>query len=121
MKHNFLDLLRLRRTRYDLTNQSTLPKEEIFQLLQRAVKHAPSAFNSQTTRVLLLCAGKHKQFWQLVRHELQQIVPAEKYTDGHFCFPKNKKAERLWDYVCIILWGTKWKILSRSYVFSWLL
>lgn len=79
MKQNFLDLLQLRRTRYDLTNKSTLPKDEIVKLLQTAVKHTPSAFNSQSARALLLCGDKHKQFWQLARHELQQIVPADKF------------------------------------------
>ncbi len=80
MKQQFLEAIQQRRTRYDLTNKSTLPKEEIEKLVQTAVKHAPSAFNSQSTRVLILCGSKHEQFWQLVRHELQQIVPPEKFA-----------------------------------------
>lgn len=80
MKHEFLDLMKLRRTRYDLTNKSTLPKEEIVKLVQQCVKHAPSPFNSQSTRVLLLCGVRHKQFWDIARHELQQIVPPEKFA-----------------------------------------
>ena len=79
MKTAFLDLIEHRRTRYDLTAKSTLPKEELVRLLQTAVKHTPSAFNSQSARVLLLCGEKHKQFWQIARHELQQRVPTEKF------------------------------------------
>lgn len=79
MKENFLHQIQQRRTRYDLTNKSTLPKEELVQLIQMAVKHTPSAFNSQSTRVLLLCADKHKQFWDIARHELQEVCPPEKF------------------------------------------
>ena len=84
MKHEFLDLIKQRRTRYDLTSQSTLPKEEIVQLIEQCVLHAPSPFNSQSTRVLLLCGARHQQFWQLVKHELQGVIPPEHFapTEG---------------------------------------
>ena len=106
MKQSFLDLLQLRRTRYDLTNKSTLPKEEIVKLLQAAVKYTPSAFNSQSARVLLLCGDKHKQFWQLTRHELQQIVPDEKFA------PTEKKLAAFEDAYGTILFFEDWSIVE---------
>ena len=80
MKQNTIDLLKQRRSRYDLTAKSTLPKDEIIQLVQECVKHTPSPFNSQSTRVLLLCGERHKQFWDIAKHELQQIIPADKFA-----------------------------------------
>lgn len=80
MKHEFVDLIKLRRSRYDLTDKSTLPKEELVKLVQENVRHTPSPFNSQSTRVLILCGARHKQFWEIAKHELQQIVPAEKFA-----------------------------------------
>ena len=80
MKQDFLDLIKQRRSRYDLTNKSTLPKEEIVKLVQECVLHTPSPFNSQSTRVLLLCDARHQQFWQIVKHELQAIIPPEKFA-----------------------------------------
>lgn len=80
MKENFINLLKERRSRYDLTDKSTLPKEEIVKLIQECVKHTPSAFNSQSTRVVLLCGAQHKQFWDIAKHELQQIVSAEHFA-----------------------------------------
>ncbi len=80
MKHEFLDLIKQRRSRYDLTNQSTLPKDEIVQLLEQCVLHTPSPFNSQSTRVLLLCGARQAQFWQLVKHELQSIISPENFA-----------------------------------------
>ncbi|MBQ3666503.1 MAG: nitroreductase family protein [Elusimicrobiaceae bacterium] len=80
MKHEFLDLIKLRRSRYDLTNKSTLPKEELVKLLQTCVLHTPSPFNSQSSRMVLLCDARHRQFWQIVKHELQAIIPPEKFV-----------------------------------------
>ena len=80
MKQEFLDLIKQRRSRYDLTDKSTLPKEEIVKLVQENVKYTPSPFNSQSTRVLILCADRHKQFWEIAKHELQQIIPPEKFV-----------------------------------------
>ncbi len=80
MKQEFVDLIKLRRSRYDLTNKSTLPKEEIVQLVQQCVLHTPSPFNSQSTRVLLLCGARHQQFWQIAKHELQAIIPPENFA-----------------------------------------
>lgn len=80
MKHETIALMQQRRSRYDLTSQATLSDKEIEKLVQECVKHTPSAFNSQSTRVLILCAAPHTQFWEIVRHELQQIIPPEKFT-----------------------------------------
>ncbi len=80
MKQESIDLIKQRRSRYDLTSKSTLPKDEIVRLVQQCVKHTPSPFNSQSTRVLLLCGERHKQFWQIAKHELQSIVPPEKFA-----------------------------------------
>ena len=92
MKHKFLDLIKLRRSRYDLTNKSTLSKAEIVKLVQQCVLHTPSPFNSQSTRVLLLCGASHQQFWDIVRHELVQRI-VEAYEAGHLNAPGKKDAE----------------------------
>ena len=80
MKQEFLNYIKQRRSRYDLTDKSTLSQQELVTLVQECVKHTPSPFNSQSTRVLLLCGQRHQQFWDIVRHELQQIIPADKFA-----------------------------------------
>lgn len=80
MKHAFLDLIRKRRSLYNLTNKSTLSQAEIVKLVQENVKHTPSPFNSQGTRVLILSGVSHVQFWQIVRNELRKIIPADKFS-----------------------------------------
>ncbi len=77
---SFLNLVQQRRSRYALSDKSPLTDEQLKNLLEETVKQAPSAFNSQSARVLLLLSKKHTQFWQLVRGELQKVVPAEKFA-----------------------------------------
>jgi hypothetical protein len=69
-----------RRSRYQLTDKSPLSNAKIVALVQEAVKQAPSAFNSQSTRVLVLFGKKHTQFWKLVKEELKKIVPASSFA-----------------------------------------
>ncbi len=106
MKQNFTDLIQMRRSRYDLTSKSTLPKEEVLKLIQTCVKHAPSPFNSQSTRVLLLCGARHKQFWDIARHELQQICPPEKFA------PTEKKLAAFSAAYGTILFFEDWSVVE---------
>ena len=75
-----LDLAQKRRSCYNLTNQIPFSQTQLIELVQEAVKQAPSAFNSQSARVLVLLNEKHTQFWQLVLTELKKVVPPENLT-----------------------------------------
>lgn len=75
-----LDLAQKRRSCYALTNKIPLTEEQLVTLVQTAVKHAPSAFNSQSSRVLILLGKRHHAFWQLTLNELKKIVPPENFT-----------------------------------------
>lgn len=79
-KNCFLEALIRRRTRYVLTDKSPVSDETLIQTVQTAVQHAPSAFNSQGTRAVVLLNARHKEFWQLVLSALRQLVPADKFA-----------------------------------------
>lgn len=49
----FLDLVRKRRTIYALGTNSEYSKEDIENRIREIVKQVPTAFNSQTTRVVV--------------------------------------------------------------------
>lgn len=40
----------------------------------------PSAFNSQSTRVVLLLGKSHKKLWNIVKDALRKIVPGEAFA-----------------------------------------
>ena len=80
MERSFSEALKQRRTYYSITNQSPIPDQEIECIVNMTVRHVPSAFNSQSTRVVLLLGESHKKLWQIVKDALKKIVPAEAFV-----------------------------------------
>ena len=82
MERSFCEALKNRRTYYSITNQSLIPDEEIHKIVNFAVTHVPSAFNSQSTRVVVLLGDSHKKLWDIVKAALKKIVPAEAFVQS---------------------------------------
>ncbi len=80
MERSFSEALKQRRTYYSITNQSPISDQEIECIVNMTVRHVPSAFNSQSTRVVLLLGESHKKLWQIVKDALKKIVPAEAFV-----------------------------------------
>lgn len=77
MRKSFEEALKHRRTYYSITNQSPISDEEIEKVIHLAVTHVPSAFNSQSTRAVLLLGEHHKKLWNIVKDSLRKMVPPE--------------------------------------------
>ena len=54
MTRDFKEALRHRRTYYHITDSSPISDEQIKEIIDFAVMNVPSAFNSQSTRIVLL-------------------------------------------------------------------
>lgn len=74
-----INSIKKRRSHYLLTRKSPVPDERIQELVNDAVLHTPTAFNSQNGRVLVLLNEHHDRFWQITRDALKAIVPAEQF------------------------------------------
>ena len=72
---SFLDHIKGRRTIYAVGKNVPLTPEQIESVIKEAVNHSPSAFNSQTSRIVTLFGESHLQFWNVVRETLRKIVP----------------------------------------------
>ena len=72
---SFLDYIKQRRTIYAVGKNVALTPEQIESVIKEAVNHSPSAFNSQTSRIVTLFGDSHLQFWNIVRETLRKIVP----------------------------------------------
>ncbi|PNK60677.1 nitroreductase family protein [Psychrobacter sp. FDAARGOS_221] len=70
----FQKLAEARRSVYALNDQLPVSKEEVIKLVEHAVLHTPSAFNSQSTRLVVLMGEDHKKLWQITEDELRKIV-----------------------------------------------
>lgn len=68
-----------RRSYYNLTDKSTLSDKQLQELVENAIKFAPSAFNSQTSRAVLVLGAKHKELWTAIwnSHKVNLQTPEE--------------------------------------------
>ncbi|PIT11059.1 nitroreductase [Snodgrassella alvi] len=80
MNNALIEAIEKRRTQYTLGKNVSQAPEEITALIQEAVKLSPSAFNSQSSRVVILFGQQSEKFWQIVMNELRAIVPADKFA-----------------------------------------
>lgn len=77
MKEQLLELSKQRRSIYALGRHLTQTPDEIAGLVKKDIKLAPTAFNSQTTRAVILFNDKHEQLWDIVAKRLKSEVPSE--------------------------------------------
>lgn len=79
MERNFKEALKHRRSYYHISNNSPISDKEIKEIIDFAVLHIPSAFNSQSTRVVLLLGENHKRLWEITKDTLRKIVAEEAF------------------------------------------
>lgn len=76
---SFLDKITQRRTIYAIGKNVNIDNAVIETLIKDAVKHSPSAFNSQSSRAVILFGDSHTQFWTIVLNTLEKLVPAQAF------------------------------------------
>jgi hypothetical protein len=80
MKRTFAEALEHRRSYYSIGSDSPVLDEEVVHIVRTAVKYVPSAFNSQSTRIVLLLGDEHKKLWDIVKSTLKQRIPPEAFV-----------------------------------------
>lgn len=72
--HTLQQLAETRRSIYALSNQMSVSKEEIVKVVEHAILHTPSSFNSQSTRIVILFGSDHEKLWKITEDTLRGIV-----------------------------------------------
>jgi predicted oxidoreductase (fatty acid repression mutant protein) len=80
MSYDFSALATTRRTIYHLGKNLPLPADAVVNLIKTAIKNSPSAFNSQSSRALILLGQQHEKLWSLTKAQLQKRVPADAFA-----------------------------------------
>jgi predicted oxidoreductase (fatty acid repression mutant protein) len=80
MKRTFEEALANRRSYYHISHDSPVADDEIVRVIHEAVKHVPSAYNSQSTRIVLLLGDEHKKLWEIVKNILKMMLPEEVFA-----------------------------------------
>jgi predicted oxidoreductase (fatty acid repression mutant protein) len=81
MSKDFLSAVADRRSYYGISKEIVVPDERIKEIIEHSIKHTPSAFNSQSARVVLLLGKEHDKLWDITKEALRKIVPADKFKD----------------------------------------
>lgn len=74
------EIFERRRSYYDLTPESPIPDARIEEIVRFVLKNTPSAFNSQSTRLVLLLHEHHAKLWKIVKRTLRAIVAEEAFA-----------------------------------------
>ena len=78
-KKTFFEAVADRKTVYALSNESVVPDARIKEIVENAIKDTPSAFNSQTTRLVVVLGKKHEELWDAVAGVYKAFLPEDKF------------------------------------------
>lgn len=77
---DFLKVIQSRRSIYGISKDRPLPACRIRELVEQAVVNAPSAFNMQEARAVLLMGEHHEALWgEILPDVLRPLVPQDKF------------------------------------------
>lgn len=80
MNKDFNSSIQERRSIYAITKESPVSDDRIQEIIEFAVKYTPSAFNSQSARVVVLLGENQNKLWDITKETLRKIVPAESFS-----------------------------------------
>lgn len=81
MAQSFKEALLHRRTYYAISGNSTISDDELEEIINFAITNVPSAFNSQSTRIVLLLGKNHEKLWNMTKDILREIVPLDSFKN----------------------------------------
>ncbi|MGG2052799.1 nitroreductase family protein [Lysinibacillus pakistanensis] len=80
MAIEFYSALKERRSYYGINKDVQVSDERIKEIIEFAVQHTPSAFNSQTARLVVLTGEAHDKLWNITTDILRNVVGEGDFT-----------------------------------------
>ncbi|KAB2338237.1 nitroreductase family protein [Cytobacillus depressus] len=71
---DFYTAIKERRSYYGINKEVKVSDEKIKEIVEFAVKYTPSAFNSQTARLVVLTGEAHDKLWNITTETLRKVV-----------------------------------------------
>lgn len=106
MKRTFKEALEHRRSHYMLGSERLVGRKEIEEMVSFALLHVPSAFNSQSSRIVLLMGDAHRRLWQIVKDTLQTLLPAATFARSekkiNACFAAGYGTLLFWEDAAVV-------------------
>ena len=79
MKRDFIEAIKHRRTYYDIGNSMLTSERKVIEIIDTALLYIPSAFNVQSTRIVILFGEHHAKLWEITKDTLRKIVPEKAF------------------------------------------
>ncbi len=79
MTKNFSTSVMDRRSYYGISKETVVSDDRIKEIVENGMKYTPSAFNSQSSRAVLLLDKQHDKFWNITMEALRNIVPEQSF------------------------------------------
>jgi len=76
---NFQEAVLNRRTNYALNDDVSIAPDRIIEMVESMTQAAPSAFNMQSSRVVVLFGEQHEKLWHIVKKTLRKVVAPETF------------------------------------------
>jgi len=80
MSNSFFQAVEARRSIYKLQNTCPISDERIEEIVSRAVKYTPGAFNVQSARAVILLRKDHERLWDMGDALVKRSVPEAAYN-----------------------------------------
>ena len=74
MESTIINSMKIRRSVYNLGKELPVKKSTVEDAVREAIKYVPSAFNSQTSRVVILYEKEHDWLWDLILSKLLVMI-----------------------------------------------
>ncbi|GAA0361335.1 nitroreductase family protein [Bacillus horti] len=84
---DFYAAIKERRSIYAISKESPISDERIQEVVEYAINHTPSAFNSQSSRAVILLHENHNKLWDITKETLRKVV-----GEGDFSGTEEKMA-----------------------------
>ncbi|MBF7020604.1 nitroreductase family protein [Staphylococcus sp. 18_1_E_LY] len=68
---SFQNAVENRRTIYNLEQEISISDKQLEEIIEHTIKHVPSSFNSQSTRIVLLLNDNNDKFWEIAKETIK--------------------------------------------------
>lgn len=79
---NYLETIKKRRSVYEINKSIAVSEEKIIKTIKEATLLTPSAYNSQSQRLVILLGEKHEYLWDLVKSEIKKLVSEKDFVNS---------------------------------------
>ena len=77
----FLEAVKIRRSILSLAKSSPISDDRIVEIVNHGIKHAPSAFNVQSCRAIVLFGEEHNKLWNFGLQRAKETMPPQVFAN----------------------------------------